>query len=205
MAATINDLYLKYVNKVGRSLESDRYFQYLFEIVQASQNTLHQTSQILHKVVDERWLSTIEESLDAINRIIEKPRRFVKTLEEVVPVDLAKRISAESVRHLSMNTQFIASAPDSDEVYPTHILSVSTEDSFDLYENRFIYHLIQRLVTFIDKRTDVIFWSTGDETRNKITMESQVDDAYEQITYKLEMSIKNIQSVSENDSDNMQV
>ena len=35
MANTINDLYTKYTNKVERTLENDRYFQYLFEIVQA--------------------------------------------------------------------------------------------------------------------------------------------------------------------------
>lgn len=204
MANTINDLYLKYVNKVGKTLENDRYFQYLFEMVQAGSNTLQQTHQVLHKVVDEKWLTIIEESLDAINEIIEKPRRFVTTTEEVVPVALAKKITADSVRHLSMNTQFIASDENGD-IQPTRVLNVTTEESYDLYENRFIYHLIQRLVTFIDKRTDVIFWSTGDETSNTLKMESKVDDAYEQIEYKIEMKIKNRQSFAENDSDNMQV
>ena len=109
MEYTINDLYLKYIEKVGETLESDRYFQYLFEMVQAGNTTLQQTHQVLHKVVDERWLTTIEDSLDAINTIIEKPRRFITTTEEVVPVSLARKISADSVRHLSMNTQFIAS------------------------------------------------------------------------------------------------
>ena len=204
MSDTINELYLNYVDAVGGTLENDRYFQYLFEMVQSGDNTLHQTAQILHKVVDERWLSTIEESLDAINNIIEKPRRFITTSEEVVPVALAKKITADSVRHLSMNTQFIASNEDGD-IQPTRVLNVTTEESYDLYENRFIYHLIQRLVTFIDKRTDVIFWSTGDEKRNTLTMTSKVDDAYEEIEYKLEMKIKNRQSFAENDSDNMQV
>lgn len=204
MANTINDLYLKYVNKVGKTLEKDRYFQYMFEMVQAGSNTLQQTHQVLHKVVDEKWLTIIEESLDAINEIIEKPRRFVTTTEEVVPVALAKKITADSVRHLSMNTQFIASDENGD-IQPTRVLNVTTEESYDLYENRFIYHLIQRLVTFIDKRTDVIFWSTGDETSNTLKMESKVDDAYEQIEYKIEMKIKNRQSFAENDSDNMQV
>ena len=181
MSDTINDLYLNYVDAVGSTLENDRYFQYLFEMVQSGDNTLHQTAQVLHKVVDERWLTTIEESLDAINNIIEKPRRFITTSEEVVPVALAKKITADSVRHLSMNTQFIASDEDGD-VQPTKVLNVTTEESYDLYENRFIYHLIQRLVTFIDKRTDVIFWSTGDETCNTMSMESIVDDAYEEIS-----------------------
>ena len=201
---TINDLYLKYTNKVGRTLESDRYFQYLYEMVQAGENTFRQNNQILHKVVDERWLSTIEESLDAINTIIEKPRRFVTTTEEVVPVALAKKITADSVRHLSMNTQFIASSEDGD-IQPTRVLNVSTEESYDLYENRFVYHLIQRLVTFIDKRTDVIFWATGDEKQNVLCYESKVDDAYEEIEYKIEMKVKNRQSFAENDADNMNV
>lgn len=204
MAGTITDLYLKYVNKVGKTLENDRYFQYLFEMVQAGSTTLKQTHQILHKVVDERWLSVIEESLDALNRITEHPRRFVTTSEELVPVELARKISSESVRHLSQNTQFIASSKDGN-IHPTKILNVTTEETYNLYENRFIYHLIRRLVTFIDKRTDVIFWSTGDETRNTLMMQSSVDDAYEQIEYKLEMTIKNTQSFAENDSENMQV
>ena len=204
MANTINDLYLKYVNRVGKTLENDRYFQYLFEMVQAGQNTLRQTHQVLHKVVDERWLTTIEESLDALNRITEHPRRFVTSNEEVVPVELARKITADSVRHLSQNTQFIASNKNG-EIHPTRILNVTTEETYNLYENRFIYHLIQRLVTFIDKRTDIIFWSTGDETCNTLQLQSSVDDAYEQIEYKLEMKIKNRQSFAENDSDNMQV
>lgn len=204
MAGTINDLYLKYVNKVGKTLENDRYFQYLFEMVQAGSTTLQQNHTILHKQVDERWLGVIEESLDALNRITEHPRRFVTSNEEVVPVALARKITADSVRHLSMNTQFIASSKDGD-IQPTKILNVTVEETYDLYENRFIYHLIQRLVTFIDKRTDVIFWSTGDETCNTLRMQSKVDDAYEQIEYKLEMKVKNTQSFAENDSDNMSV
>ena len=204
MAGTINDLYLKYVNKVGKNLENDRYFQYLFEMVQAGSTTLRQNHTVLHKQVDERWLGVIEESLDALNRITEHPRRFVTSNEEVVPVALARKITADSVRHLSMNTQFIASSKDG-EIQPTKILNVTVEETYDLYENRFIYHLIQRLVTFIDKRTDVIFWSTGDETCNTLQMHSKVDDAYEQIEYKLEMKVKNTQSFAENDSDNMSV
>ena len=204
MSETINDLYLKYAEGVGESLESDRYFQYLFEMVQAGDNTLQQKNRILHKVVDERWIGTIEEGIDAIYNIIDKPRRFVTTKEEVVPVALARKITADSVRHLSMNTQFIASDEDG-EIQPTRILNVSTEEGYDLYENRFVYHLIQRLFTFVDKRTDVIFWSTGDETCNTMSMESKVDDAYEEISYKIEMTIKNRQSYAENDSDHMEV
>ena len=202
MANTINDLYTKYTNKVERTLENDRYFQYLFEIVQAGNNTIRQNNRVLHKVVDERWLTVVEEGLTSIFNIVDKPRRFISTTEEVVPVALARKITADSVRHLSQNTQFITTNAKGD-IQPTKVLNVTTEESFDLYENRFVYHLIQRLFAFVDKRTDVIFWSTGDETCNTMCMESKIDDAYEEISYKVEMTVKNRQSFAENDNDNM--
>ena len=201
---TINDLYEKYTTQVEENLEDDRYFQYLFEMIQAGDNTLQQKNRVLHKVVDERWLTIVEEGIESIFNIVDKPRRFIKSTEEVVPVALAKKITADSVRHLSQNTQFIA-ANAAGEIQPTRILTVATEGSYDLYENRFVYHLIQRLFAFVDKRTDVIFWSTGDETCNIMSMESKVDDAYEEISYKVEMTIKNRQSFAENDTDHMEL
>lgn len=186
------------------ALGDDRYFQYMFEMIQAGDNKLQQVNRVLHKVVDETWLTVVEEGIESIFKIVDKPRRFIATKEEVVPVALAKKISADSVRHLSQNTQFIATNA-AGEMQPTKILNVTTEESYDLYENRFVYHLIQRLFAFVDKRTDVIFWATGDETCNVMSMESKVDDAYEQISYKVEMTVKNKQSLVENDTDNMSV
>ena len=204
MADTINELYSKYTEGVGYALEEDKYFQYLFEMIQAGDNTLQQKNRVLHKVVDEQWLNVVEEGISAIFNIVDKPRRFITTSEEVVPVALAKKITADSVRHLSQNTQYI-NTNAAGEIQPTHILNVTTEESYDLYENRFVYHLIQRLFAFVDKRTDVIFWATGDETCNVMSMESKVDDAYEEISYKVEMTIKNRQSLVENDEDNMDI
>ena len=201
---TITNLYEKYTGSVEEALGDDRYFQYMFEMIQAGDNKLHQVNRVLHKVVDETWLTVVEEGIESIFKIVDKPRRFIATKEEVVPVALAKKISSDSVRHLSQNTQFIATNA-AGEMQPTKILNVTTEESYDLYENRFVYHLIQRLFAFVDKRTDVIFWATGDETCNVMSMESKVDDAYEQISYKVEMTVKNKQSLVENDTDNMGV
>lgn len=204
MSETIQDLYTSFSEQMEPIQEDSRYFRYLFEMAQASGTTIEQQREELVKVVDEEWISMIEDSLDAINTIIEKPRRFITTEEEVVPVSLAKKISADSVRHLSQNTQFLAPSEDGG-VHPTRILNVNTVETYDLYENRFIYHLIQRLLTFVDKRTDVIFWSTGNEIRNRFKMRSKIDDAYEEIEYNVEMTVKNRQSFAENDADNMDV
>ena len=202
MSDTIQDLYGSFAEQMEPIQEDDRYFRYLFELAQASDTTIDQQREELVKVVDEEWISVIEDSLDAINSIIEKPRRFITTEEEVVPVSLAKKISADSVRHLSQNTQFLAPSDDGG-VHPTKILNVNMAETYDLYENRFVYHLIQRLLTFVDKRTDVIFWSTGNEICNRFTMRSKIGDAYEEIEYNVEMTVKDRQNFAENDADNM--
>ncbi len=202
MSDTIQDLYQSFSEQMEPIQEDDRYFRYLFELAQASDTTVEQRREELEKVVDEEWLDIIEETLPSINAIIEKPRRFITTEEEVVPVSLARKISADSVRHLAQNTQFLAPSDDGG-IHPTKILNVSTKETYDLYENRFVYHLIQRLLAFVDKRTDVIFWSTGNEICNRFKMHSKIDDAYEQIEYTVELSVKNRQSFAENDADNV--
>lgn len=202
MPADINDLYLLITQQVGPSLENDEYFQYLYNLVDSGNNRINQQHKILHKKIDENWIDFIEQNIDAIFKIIQKPRSFIATKEEVVPVGLAKKITADSVRHLSMNTQFIASDEGGD-IQPTRILNVSTEESFNLYENRFIYHLIQRLAAFINKRTDIIFWATGDEITDNLTLESSFKDAYEEVNYKIELNIKDLQNVAKSREDHM--
>jgi len=201
--AKLNDLYLKYANEIGPVLEEDGAFQYLYETLENGQNVMDQQSVILHKTVDEEWINVIEDSLDAIFKVIAEPRRFIKTTEELVPVDLAKKITGDSVRHLSQNTQFIANNEEGN-VTPTKILNVTVEETYDLYENRFIYHLIQRLVTFIDKRTDVIFWATGDERFSTLKFTSAFEDESEKIEYELSMKISD-KTESENENDHMSI
>ena len=202
MSADINDLYLLITQQVGPSLENDEYFQYLYNLVDSGDNRINQQHKILHKKIDENWIDFIEQNIDAVFKIIQKPRSFIATKEEVVPVGLAKKITADSVRHLSMNTQFIASDEGGD-IQPTRILNVSTEESFNLYENRFIYHLIQRLAAFINKRTDIIFWATGDEITDNLTLESSFKDAYEEVNYKIELNIKDLQNVAKSREEHM--
>ena len=162
--------------------------QYLFEMVQAGDNTLEQKKRILHKVVDEQWLTVIEDGIEAIFNIVDEPRRFIKSSEEVVPVALAKK------DHGGQCTPFKPEHPvcrNSMRLVKSSLPMSSTVRSrravSTLYENRFVYHLIERLFAFVDKRPDVIFWSTGDETCNVMSMQTKVDDAYEEISYRVEV------------------
>ena len=62
---SLEELYLKYRNKISRHLENDSYFQYMFELIKSGENVLQQTNRVLHKNIDEKWLTVIEDTIPA--------------------------------------------------------------------------------------------------------------------------------------------
>ena len=205
MAGTLIDMYLKYRNKVERAMEEDSYYNYMMGMIEGAPNQIEQFNRVLHKKVDEKWMREVEAAIPSLIKVIANPRRFIKSEEEIVPVELAKKITADSVKHLARNTQFISDIDAQGNVRPSKIMSVTTQESFNLYENRFIYHLVNKLVRFIDKRTDIIFWSTGDEQESVLKINSEMEDDYEEIEYKIELRIKNKQSYMQTDSSHMEL
>ena len=64
--------------------------------------------------------------------------------EEVVKIEQAKKITVETIKHLSKNTNFIQTIdPVTGDVTPSKLLNVRKEESYDTYENRLIYTLVQ--------------------------------------------------------------
>ena len=101
--------------------------------------------------VDISWVDKIEESVVALDNVLRKPRNFIKDVEEIVPIEMSKKIGSESVKHLATHTNYIQSIEDG-KVTPNKILNVYKEESFATYENRFIKTLLQHLDVFIEKR-----------------------------------------------------
>lgn len=202
--ATIDKLYLKYCNRVQRYLEEDPYYQYLLELIAAGKPTITQMNRVLDKSVDEKWLEAIEEVIPAIHEIIAHPRRFLKTVEEVKPVEKVSKIGPATVQHLASHTQFITGMRGG-TIFPGKLLTVENDESIDLYENRFVVTLIRKLGEFIEKRTGALFWDAGDEQTSLLRMESTVEDDYEVIEYKLDMTIHSKQTYLENDAGKLEI
>ena len=64
MANTISELYEKYAEQVEGALEEDRYFQYLFEMVQAGENTIDQKNR--RRSCRSRWRRRSQRTVCAI-------------------------------------------------------------------------------------------------------------------------------------------
>ena len=103
------------------------------------------------KVIDMDWVVAFEDALPYIQKAIDEQRRFIKQVENVVRVEKAKKITSDSVKHLSQHTNFIAKV-EGDKVTPNKILNIEREESFEIYENRFLFTLIHNALRFVDDK-----------------------------------------------------
>ena len=85
--------------------------------------------------------------------IMEDTIRFIVNEEDIVKIELARRVTVESIKHLSKNTNLIQDYnKETGDVRPSKILNINKEESFDTYENRFIYSLIKNMKFYIDRK-----------------------------------------------------
>lgn len=108
-------------------------------------------SQILD---DDEWIDEVIFTAPYIEKALDKWNKQIVTEEEIIKIELIKKVSIESVKHLSKNTNFIAEFDqDTGDVVPSKILNAYKEESFITYENRFLYTLIKLIDDFIFLRT----------------------------------------------------
>ena len=101
---------------------------------------------------DYEWLDIIEDTIVYIDNILRNPNRFIINEEDVVKIELARRITVDSIKHLSRNTNLIQDYDKkTGDVKPSKILNINKEESFNTYENRFIYSLIENMSLFISR------------------------------------------------------
>ena len=120
------------------------------------------------KVIDMDWVEAIEDTLPYIQKAIDEQRRFIKQVENVVRIELARKVGPESVKHLSQHTNFIAKVEDG-MVTPNKILTTEREESFAIYENRVLMTLIRKALHFVDDKYSKMK-DVPNDSYNKISM-----------------------------------
>ena len=129
------------------------------------------SQKLLLRSIDEMWVSAIERSLPALDELIRKPARYIAETEEVLPIELTKRVSGRSVAHLARHTDYL-SRNEAGDLTPTKLLNVFREDSLLTYENKFLNTLISRLYLFIGKRAKIAEEAGADEKIESFEFES---------------------------------
>lgn len=104
------------------------------------------------------WLELMEDTIRYLDNILRNPNRFIVNEEEIVKIELARRVTSESIKHLSRNTNFIQDIDmKTGDVRPSKILNINKDESYDTYENRLIYTLVNNMKNYISlKKRDLI-------------------------------------------------
>ena len=184
--------YLKrYFKKIKGRFETvnkqDPFFDSFTKAIESGENTLFQKHLLETRVFDGTWVDYIEENLSYLDNIIRNPRSFIRSVDEVVPVERAKKTNSDTVRYLASHSQDIRSIDKRGEIVPRNLLTSFKEEDLGIYENRFIKSLVEKLVIFIEKRYNGIKELIGTDYINKFYYKSNYN--YDDINIDLEINL----------------
>ena len=181
------ELFLEHKDSLASLTTDNVFYDAMENCISTGENKYSLFNRYFEKKIDLKWVEEIEACIIPLDNIMRVPRKFIIQEEEIVPIERARKITNESIRHLAQHTNMIAKV-EGDDVTPNQILNVFREESFEVYENRFIYTLMQNLIRFIDIRYNVLFNVSDDDNMASLKTESVFQRGREKVTYKLEVS-----------------
>lgn len=146
----------KYADKVNAMLRSEDFYAAFRRRLRASRPEFKLNRKDRKKHFELDWIEMIESCIVNLDNIVRNPRKFIVVEEDIVDISLARAISTESIKHLAQHTNMIAAVDKEGNVTPNKILNTTKEESFEVYENRFIYTLLKNLSNFVTRRLDAI-------------------------------------------------
>lgn len=106
---------------------------------------------------DEEWIDKIEYAIPYLNKIFENPKKFIIGEDEILNIEKTRKVTVESIKHLSKHTNFISEFDEeSGKVTPNKLLNVLKEETYNIYENRFIYTLVDLLADFVTRMKEIL-------------------------------------------------
>ena len=183
----IEMMYDRFTDDFLGELRTDEFFAFFMNALKSGERNVYLYEKYIERTVDLAWVEMIEQTIIPLDTIIRNPRRFIKNEEEILPIEMVKNVTTEGIRHLAQHTNMIATVKG-DEVTPQRMLNIHKEESFETYENRFIYTLLQKLQYFLDKRLQALMAKTGSQDVLDMRLDGKFDTGKDQIAYKLEFS-----------------
>ena len=136
------------------------------EFTNKTNSTLKVNIDKKRKVKEFGWIEMIAFTIPYLDNILRKPNRFIVNEEEIVKIEQAKKVSVETIKHLSKNTNFIQTVDkETGDVTPSKLLNVRKEETYNTYENRLVFTLIQNMNRFIKKKKGNLT-KIGPESKN---------------------------------------
>lgn len=143
-----------------------------YDALLSGENEMYQKSITESKAFHVDWIPTIESYLSSLNKIVMNPKSGLRYEEPVVAIEKAKKVNAQSIRHLAMHSHMIKEVRE-DMVIPKKIMTSQAEIEYAIYENRFIKTLIERLFDFVFRRYNIIKANVESYNKKHFDLKSQ--------------------------------
>lgn len=173
-----NDIYYRAIRKyreITNSFDSCKNDRDELSLNNNDKDFFDTTKYLCH--IEEDWILEIEKGLPFIEKAIVEERQFIRTDGEIVPIEKIKRISRSSVEHLAKHSEYITHTPKDGNIIPDKLFMSEKLSDYAVYENRFLYLLLDYLEKFISLRLNDIekinslyksHFSINKEFQNKI-------------------------------------
>ena len=136
--------------------------------------------------IDEEWVNEIEKGLVHIEKAIKEERQFIRSNGEVLPIEKIKHVSKESIEHLARHSDYITRYTEGEDIVPDKLYMVSRLNDYAVYENRFLYMLLNYLCDFVTIRYNAILELTNKYDAT-IDFDKNISTGKEKLTYKVSM------------------
>lgn len=142
------------------------------------------------------WLTLMEDSIRYIDNILRNPNRFIVNEDELVKIELARRVTVESIKHLAKHTNYIQKIEDNGDVKPSKILNINKDETFNTYENRFIYTLIDSMSDYVEQMKKMVLSPSSLKNYKKMdfTGTSMVGKEKVNMSFTIESSLNYVSS-----------
>ena len=133
----VDEVVKKKKNKFLKSLDSNMYFKSVFS----------------GDALSFEWIDQIEFSCPHLDIIVRNPKLTLIKEERVVNAEKSKKVTVESIKDLSRHTNYISKYDEENNyIEPSKILNIFNEETYNIYENRFLYTLVKQVEKFIYKK-----------------------------------------------------
>ena len=155
-------------------------------------------------VLELDWIDEIEKAVPYIDNIFENPKRFIISEEEILNIEKSKKVGVATVKHLSKHTNFISEVDEeTGDIKPEKLLNELKEQTFNTYENRFIYTLVDLMDSFV-RRMEEKMESLNYSKNNTFESNSETNVMGEEVKCSVRMvASKKVDSL-DNDDDTLQ-
>lgn len=140
------------------------------------------------------WLDEIEEACPFIDIIVRIPKSTLIREENVTLIEKSKKTDVASIKDLARHTEYINKFDKkTSSIEPSKILDIRNEETYNIYENRFLYTLVDNLDRFVAKKEKMLNnFEIGDS--KLLEYASSTNTKYEMVNLEVKLVSKTIPS-----------